>query len=138
MRLSLSTLVVMLAVPACGGATPTEPASTTPTIVTEVFSGTMTTGGSSFYSFAVSQAGTVSVMLASIISGSGQPLATVVRLGVGVPSGTGCGVTTTVNATPALASQITNVMSAGTYCVELSDAGSVTDSVNFSVRIVHP
>jgi hypothetical protein len=140
MRLSLPAILALLLVLSACGSTPTEPAptTTTPTNVTELFTGAVAPGGSTFYSFSVSQGGTVSLMLATTTSEAGLPLVRTLRLGVGVPAGTGCGLTSTVNATAALASQISNFMNAGTYCVDVADNGTLSDTVNFNVRIVHP
>jgi hypothetical protein len=141
MNMTRRMLVVLLFLLAGCGSTPTQPSSTstTPTIATELFSGTLGPTETTFYSFNVTVSGNVSVMLASITSGTGQPLAPLVGLGVGVPSGTGCGTTTSVDAMPALQAQIANPMTAGTYCVSLSDSSaSLTDSVNFTIRIIHP
>lgn len=137
-RPMIAALVLVLA--ACGS-TPTQPSttSTTPTIVTELFSGTLGPTESSFYSFTVSVSGNVSVLLASILSGTGRPIAPQVSLAVGVPSATTCSATTTVDAAPALKAQIANQLSSGTYCVLVSDSsGTLTDAVNFTIRIIHP
>jgi len=133
-------IVVLLGVSACGDS-PTSPSDSSATVapVTEVFAGTLLTGGTSFFSFAVSQAGSVKVMLATTTTESGLPLAPALKLGVGVPAGLGCGVTTSVTATAALASQISTSLSAGTYCVDISDPGnSLKQTVSFNIRIVHP
>jgi hypothetical protein len=142
MRVSIPALiVVLLGVSACGDDTPTSPSDSSATAapVTEVFTGTLLTGGTSFFSFNVSQGGTVKVMLATTNSEAGQPLAPSLKLGVGVPAGLGCGVSNSVTATAALSSQISSFLAAGTYCVDLSDPGnSLTQTINFNVRIVHP
>jgi hypothetical protein len=138
-RPTLAALLLLLA--ACASGTPSQPSdtSTTTTISTELFSGTLGPAETSFYSFTVLVSGNVSVMLASITSGTGQPVAPLVSLAVGVPSGTICSATTSVDATPALKAQITNLMSSGTYCVRVSDSSAaLTDSVNFTIRIIHP
>jgi hypothetical protein len=141
MRVSIPALiVVLLGVSACGDS-PTSPSDTSATLapVTEVFSGTLLTGGTSFFSFVVSQGGTVKVMLATTTTEAGQPLSPSLKLGVGVPAGLGCGVTSSVTASAALTSQISNSLSAGTYCVDISDPGnSLTQTISFNIRIVHP
>src|SRR5262245_12075687 len=141
MRVSIPALiVVLLGVSACGDS-PTSPSESSGTAipVTEIFTGTLLTGATSFFSFGVSQAGTVKVMLATTTTESGQPLAPALRLGLGVPAGLGCGVTNSVTATAALSSQISSSLAAGTYCVDLSDPGSsLRQTISFNVRIVHP
>jgi hypothetical protein len=116
----------------------TAPSTTTPSTATELFVGALAPMGSGFYSFTVSQAGTVGITLVSVTSGSRVPVpAAVVGLGFGVPSGTGCGTTTSLNTTAALSAQITNSSAAGIYCVEIHDLGNLTDAVTFVIRIVH-
>src|SRR6266702_103296 len=86
-------LTLALTSAACSGNSTTSPASTTTTVAspttTETFSGSLPVGGSSFYSFLVSQNGTVNVTLVSV---SGMNVDPTVALGVaiGTPSGTGC------------------------------------------------
>ena len=127
---------------ACGSdATPTTPSSTTtPTTQTKVFAGSLEVGASSFYSFTPSQAGTVSVTLASLTVGTGTGVTSnvVMGLGVGVPAGTDCSLTTSVDTAAALVAQMSNAMSPGTYCVRIYDIGNLTEPVRFAIRIVHP
>jgi hypothetical protein len=51
-------------------------------------------------------------------------------------SGTDCTPTTTVNATDALKAQLVTTMTAGTFCVNVADIGTVTDDLSFSLRVV--
>lgn len=125
----------------CGDdATPTSPTTTATGPVTELFAVTLPARGSSFYSYAVSSpGGTVSVTLASVTMGSDRVAsANELILGIGTPSGESCAITQTTNATPALAPQLTLNQSAGTYCVHIADAGTLTGPANVAVRIVHP
>src|SRR5262249_14439917 len=81
---------------ACGN---NNSSSTTPTrtpaspTTTERYVATMGVGGSSFYSFSVSQYGTVNVTLTAV-SGFDDPTVQI-GLGLGVPSGFGCTPSTT-------------------------------------------
>lgn len=120
-------LTLALAAAACAGNSTTSPSSTTTTAsptMTETFAGTLPVGGSSFYSFVVSQNGSVNVTLVSVSVGE---VASTVTLGVAIggPSGTGCvggGVTSTAAGTDP---QVTGVYSPGRYCVNVSDVGSL-------------
>jgi hypothetical protein len=136
LRSLVAVLVLTVLSAACGDST-TAPTTTTTTPATEVFSGTIGPGGSSFYSFSVLTAGPVGITFASLTDGTGKTLSTPMTVGMGVPAGEGCGVTTSVTAPPGLSAQLTNAASISTYCVQLSDAGALTAPANFGVRIVH-
>jgi hypothetical protein len=138
LRLLAAVLTLTALVAACGNDSPAAPTTTTSTPTTEVYTGTLATGASGFYSFTVSAAGSVSITLASLTDSSGRPLRTALTMGMGVPAGEGCGVTTSVTTPPGLSAQLTSMTSASIYCVQLSDAGQLTATANFGVRIVHP
>ena len=126
----------------CGGTqSPTAP-SVVAGPTTELFVGTLDVRGSGFYSFTVSQTGNVNLLLASLTAsgrnGLGPALTTTLGIGLGVPSGTGCALDTSVETPPALVSQITLSMAAGIHCAEIHDIGKLTSSVNFTLRIIHP
>lgn len=118
--------------------TPTTP--TTPNLPsTEVFTGTIGVGGSSFYSFTVAATGNVSITLASLVATlPGPALPTVMGLGVGTPLETDCSVTNSVAAAPSLTAPLVNSLTPATYCAKIYDLGELTGPVNFTVRIVHP
>jgi hypothetical protein len=104
---------------------------------TETFAGTLPVGGYSFYSFVVSQNGTVNVTLVSV---SGTDVASTVTLGVaiGTPSGIGC-TGGTVTTTPAGTDpQVTGTFSPGRYCVNVSDVGNLAAPAAFIVTIAYP
>jgi hypothetical protein len=131
---------------ACSGDTPTSPSdssatTTTATIaepsVTEDFSGILSVGGSSFYSFTVGANGTVNVTLASI-SGTGVPPGVWVELGVGSPAGEGCAVTSTVNGPAGASPQISTIYAPSVYCVRIRDLGNLFAPARFAIAIAHP
>jgi hypothetical protein len=123
---------------ACGDDT-TSPTPTTPTIATETYTGTMTTGGSGFYSFSVTTPGTAMVTFGSLTNAStGRPLDVAMVIGIGIPAGEGCNVTSSVTALPALTTQLSGNVTTGIYCVQFSDVGNLTVPAIFGVRIVHP
>jgi hypothetical protein len=134
----LPLFVVMLTGAACGDSAPPTSPSAEPTTTTEVYVGTMAPGGSGFYSFRVVNPGSVSMTLASLTASSGSPVAAAMQLGMGVPVGVGCAVTTSVTAAPGLRTQLTSQAGANIHCVQLSDLGNLTAPVAFGVRIVHP
>lgn len=124
----------------CGDDTPTSPTATATTPFTELFAGTLAPRGSAFYSYAVqAPGGEVAITLASVTMGAARTAAsTELLLGVGLPSGESCASTQTLGASAALVAQLVPTQPAGTYCVSVADAGTLTGSVNFAVRIVHP
>lgn len=98
------------------------------------FTGTVSVGGFSFFTFTVAQAGKVDVTLTSL--GGASP----VGLGVGTPNGTtSCQVTTSSQSTTAGSSpQVSVTETAGTYCVSVFDAGALAAATTFAVTVAHP
>jgi hypothetical protein len=105
---------------------------------TETFAGTLQVGGSTFYSFFVTQAGPVGLTLAAVQTPGGAALATPLGIGVGIPSGPGCARSTSQTAPPGLAAQLTVTLNPGTYCAAVFDTGNLSSAVNFAMRIRHP
>ena len=145
MRISALLLIASLSLVAgCNeDSPPTNPTPPNPSSFTQIYSGTLLPGGSGFFSFAVPEQGTVSVMLASLtLTGTTTNVSTPVTIELGIPAGTGCtplsagGTSTT--ATPAIASQIRTSIAAGTYCIRVSDPGTVNVSTDFVIRFVYP
>lgn len=133
-------LFVLLAASAaaCGdavGAT-TGPTEITPS--TQVFSGRLEVGSTRFYSFTMSQGGTMNATLASIASvTTGNPVAASLSIGFGTPRGTGCDAAPRVDAAAALMPHITRAVVPGVYCLEIADSGRLTEAVAFAVRFVY-
>jgi len=131
-------LLLPLLLGACGD-NPTAPDDTeTATVSPSVFEGTLDLNGSNFYSFTVSQSGSITAYLASLtLVGHREALVVPVRLGVGVPKGEGCGVTQSVDTAPALVTQLTLTLGAGIYCINVSDIGALPGAAVFSIRFLH-
>ena len=108
--------------------------SPSPSSTTDAFAGSLVVGGSSFFTFAVSQAGAVNVTLTSLAG------TTPVGVGIGTPNGTtSCTVTTSSQSTTAGANpQVTANENPGTYCVSVFDPGTLTAATTFAVSVVHP
>lgn len=106
--------------------------------VTEIFQGTIDPKGAPFYSFITGNPDPVKLTLASLTSvGTGASVTTNLTLGFGVPDGTTCKTSFTTTTTAALVGQYFQTASPGTYCVIVSDPGTVTTSLAFAVRIIH-
>ena len=137
--LSLTLLAAVTA--ACGDDTATSPTDTdTAATATQVtYTGTIDVGGSRFYSFTNSAAGSVTAFLASVTAPDTRlPVSTALEMGVGVPAGTDCATTTTQIVSPSLASQMTVSLAAGVFCLRVADAGELKAPVTFAVRFTHP
>src|SRR5204863_7683311 len=93
---------------------------------------------SSSYTFAVTTAGRVTTSLASRLASSAGPASTsVLRLGLGVPSGTDCSINSSVHKAAGLTAQLTASVNPDTYCVKISDIGNLAGPMNFTIRIGH-
>lgn len=138
--LSLCFSIALCSVAGCGEAdTPTSPTAdaNAPQIV--LFTGRLPVGGSRFYSFTVSEAGTASLMLASLArDANGPALPASVALGLGVPRGIDCATTSSVTTGAALTVQISVDLQPGIYCARIADIGALTEPVAFAVRIAFP
>ena len=104
----------------------------------QTFSGALAVRGQRFYSFTVPSTRTVTIRLEQLQDGAGIASPATVVLGLGVPSGTGCAMAREVAAAASDAPQIEESLTAGVYCAQLADPGSLTDAVSFSVRIEFP
>ncbi len=129
-------LVCVLAGAGCRSET-TLPDYTIVSPVTQTFQGTLGLQGSAFFSFIVGNPDPVNITLASLTKSSGVAVTTSVRLGFGVPSGETCSTTSAVTTASGLQAQVLQVISAGTYCVIISDTGALTEPVNFAIKIKH-
>lgn len=123
-------------------ATETDSTSTTTTTATatdpQIFSGTLIVRGQRFYSFTVPSTRTVRVTLEQLHNEAGAASAATVVLGIGVPSGTGCAMLREVAAGASDTPHIDESLTAGIYCAQLTDPGTLTEAVAFSVRIDFP
>jgi len=123
-------------------ATESDSTSTATTAVSatdpQTFSGTLIVRGQRFYSFTVPSTRTVRVTLEQLQNEAGTPSAATLVLGIGVPSGTGCAMLREVVAGASDAPHIDESLTAGIYCAQLTDPGTLTEAVVFSVRIEFP
>lgn len=131
---------------ACGkNDTPTSASTTTTTTtqtaaeasVSEAFNGTVAVNGFRFYAFEVGAYGTVNVTL-DRVGGGGVPTSVWVGLGIGVPEGTDCSTTTSLNTQSGSGPHISTTLSAGTYCARIYDIGNLAAPASFGVTIAHP
>lgn len=132
---------------ACGDdSTPTAP-TTTPTTtttttaaaasVTEQFTGSLPVSGFRFYAFEVGEFGTVNVTLERV-GGGGVPTTVWVGLGLGIPDGTDCSTTTSLNTQAGAGPHLSATLAAGTYCARIYDVGNLAAPAPFVISIAHP
>lgn len=116
--------------------TPTS-ATTTTTPAPILFTGTLQPRAVRFYSYTLQYAGTVTAMLASV-ERNGAPAGNPLEIGIGVPAGTGCAATMTLNGPPSLVPQLRHDAAAGTYCVRIADVDGLPQAMTFTIRVTHP
>ena len=135
---------------ACNNGSDTSSTTTaTPPLVSETLSGTVNAavGGvpqSAFNPFTVSAAGPASVTLTSAVltnpDGTTNP-SVVVGVAVGSLSGTTCNLGTGNNPQPLQASAtstLSGTLSAGSFCVQVSDVTIQKGPVAYTVVVMHP
>lgn len=132
----------------CNGETPTSPttdttttATTTTTAATPVFTedwmDTLPVGGERFYSFTVTQYGTVNVSLTSV-SGQYVPGTVTVGMGLGTPAAETCSTTSTISTQAGAGPQLTGTFNPGVYCVMVRDLGNLFSAARFSITVAYP
>lgn len=140
-----SLVLTLLTVIGCSD-TPTAPTSTntsttTPTVASPVYSeefiDTVPVSGSAFYSFTVTQYGTVNVSLTSV-SGPYVPSTVTLGLGLGKPEAETCATTYNITTPSGAGPQLTTTSEPGVYCVKVSDVGNLYSAARFAVTIGYP
>ena len=140
-----SLFLTLLTASGCSGDTPTSPTSTTTTttvaaatpIYSEEFIDTVPVTGAVFYSFTVTQYGTVNVSLTSV-SGQFVPSTVTLGLGLGKPDAETCAPSTNITTQSGAGPQLTGTYDAGVYCVKVSDVGNLFSPARFAVTIAYP
>ena len=136
-RLFLGAIAIGAAI-GCSEPAVSVTAPTAVNVSTFVFTGTLPVGGSKFYSFTVSNAGTIQAMLASLTVGNAAVPGARVEFAMGIPAGTGCRPLATAMVGAALVPQLVVSLDTGIYCVNLSDTGSLLRDTAFAIRVLHP
>jgi hypothetical protein len=108
--------------------------TTSPSTVSESYTGALDPGGFFSRTIVVAKAGTVKLTLTSL-----GPPSQVIGLGLGTPgNGLSCNLTVTTKAIGTAASQLASAVNPGRYCVGVYDMGGLTDSLSFTLVIQHP
>jgi hypothetical protein len=138
-------VLALVATVGCNGDSPTSPTTTTTdtttTIatpaLTEEWTDTVAVGGERFYSFTVTQYGTVNVSLTSV-SGQYVPGTVTMGMGLGTPAAETCSTTSNISTPAGTGPQLTGTYTAGVYCVAVRDVGNLFSAARFSVTIAYP
>lgn len=132
-----STLCVLLALSAaaCSNDSTTSPSTTTTTSpVTDSFASLLAVGGATTRTFAVSTAGTVKITLSTLSNANAR-----VGVSLGLPAtGAPCSPSISVITGPGSAPQVQTAVSAGTYCAQVFDTGTLKEDTAFTLTIEHP
>lgn len=148
-RVIFSCLILLALVTnvGCDGDTPTSPTDTTTTttttttvatpVYTEEWVDTLAIGSERFYSFAVTQYGTVNVSLTSV-SGQYVPSTVTVSMGLGTPAAETCFTTSSISTQAGTGPQLTGTYNPGVYCVIIRDVGNLFSAARFSITVAYP
>jgi hypothetical protein len=136
-RRLLQTFVLLAAVMiqvACTNPFASASAPTPNAPTSDSFSGSLAPGGAVVFTFSVTTAGSVGVTLTSVSPSTTSALG----IGVGPSSNGTCSVTnSTSSAVAGSTAQLTASANPGTYCVRVSDAGSLTATSTVTVIVAH-
>jgi hypothetical protein len=142
-RFAFPFLLGLLAV-GCGQnsdntSTATTTSTTAPTTnpTTETFTGTVPVGGSDVKTFNILLA---NGQLNIILTAAGPPATIQMGLSVGSYAGTTCTIFqggSTITAAGATAQLAGTAISAGQYCVQVSDVGNQASPVTYAVTVIH-
>ncbi|MEO7189873.1 MAG: hypothetical protein ABI051_02325 [Vicinamibacterales bacterium] len=140
-----SPLVVGLLLAAAAAGCSKNPAAPTPVLTTETFTGSLQVLGSSSKNFTVNyslSASDASVTVTSLTtSANSTPITTTIGIGFGVPAFDGtCTRSATYSSSVAAINQelpALGVFGQGTYCVQIFDAGTLTQAANYTFVVKH-
>jgi hypothetical protein len=110
-------------------------APTTSNTTTDTFNGSLAPNGSVVFTFSVTAAGNVAVTLTAVSPAATGPLG----LGVGPSSNGTCTIANaTSGATAGGSPQLSATENPGSYCVKVSDAGTLVTTSSVTVTVSHP
>jgi hypothetical protein len=114
-----------------------SPAPPSPVLASETFTGTLAPTAAAFHTFTVKYAFSATDLSVTVTS-----LAPLTGITIGIGFGTVSGASCSVVISQPLAQLNQELFanggaSAGTYCVQIYDAGTLTDTVNYSLTVKH-
>jgi hypothetical protein len=142
---SFATLVPILALAAgltagCGNSTSTTPSDTTSSsVVIDVYAGPIDPGGTTRYIVTLAADSTLQVMLAGEqLSDPTRTVSVPLQIDISDWDGSYCTPLDTNVTAPRLTAQLQRWLTAGSYCVQVSDPGTLAETVGAVVRISYP
>lgn len=139
MRVTLATTVLAsVLATSCSDDNLTSPSGTER--VTHVLTGTISPLETQSASFAVNSLGTVDFTFVSLarVDAPKTTLSTAMTFGFGQQLDTECRSIRTMTASTSLTTQISALLPTGSYCVLLTDTGTLPAAASFAIRVVHP
>lgn len=138
MKRNAVVLALLLGLVACDREIPTQPGSPLPTSVTQVLSGTVEPGANKIETLNIPGGQRLRITLTALNDANGLPTNATVTLKMGVPitNGTECSALQSATAQARLVSHLTALLSAGQYCLEISDTSGLTATTSYSLRLV--
>jgi hypothetical protein len=138
-RVCLLLFACLVAAAGCSNNTTTTPTTpTNPTILTEVFSGTINMNGAASHSFVSQASGSVRVTLSALSPDPAQ----IVGLSLGTWTGSACQVVIASDRATQLSSitGAVNTTASGSLCARVYDVGTITagSPVTYEVTVEHP
>jgi hypothetical protein len=130
---SVPLAIVLAAVAACGD-DPVTPTIPTPTLVTEIFTGTLNQNSAATHTFTAASGGTVSVTLTTI----GPDSATISGLALGEWNGTGCSEKIANDSAVQSTVIIGTASQAGQLCARVRDVGRFVGPTTYELTVIHP
>jgi len=139
-QVGLSALIALgsLAAGACSDNistnTPTTPTLPTAPTTTETFSGTLTINGAATHVFASTIAGTVTAQITAVDPSASQ----VFGLSLGTWNGSSCQVVIANDAATLNSIATGQVTAATNLCARVYDVGKLSDSLSYTITVIHP
>jgi len=131
---SVPLALALAVMTACGDDDPVTPTTPTPTLVTEVFSGTLNPNSAATHTFTAASGGTVSVTLTTI----GPDSTTIAGLALGEWNGTACTERIANDSAVQTTVIIGSASQAGQLCVRVRDVGRFVEPTSYEVTVLHP
>jgi hypothetical protein len=132
---ALLSVVLLASTMACGSS-PTAPTIPPAPVTTQVFSGTVSVGGTDSHPFSVALSnGQLNVFL----NAAGPPSTVVMGVGIGTQTDATCTPIPGASATAQAGSAplLSGALDAGTYCIAVFDVGNQTGDVSYTATVTH-
>ena len=132
-------MVPAMGLAACGDPVTSTSPSSTSTVAIQVYAGPLDPGGTANYLVTLDADETMQVTLVG--EQLSDPLRTLdlpLTISIGTWDGSTCTPKSSATVTPRLTTQLQLYLTATTYCVQVADAGSLTQTIGSIVRVAFP